>query len=53
MQNQVYLINSDQEQFKKENSSDVAVEKVPGRETVALTFMSARTCNLGCTYSFA
>ncbi|EGO6690056.1 4Fe-4S cluster-binding domain-containing protein, partial [Enterococcus faecalis] len=88
MQNQVYLINSDQEQFniffhpetsrmmrvskelsvdqmtneqidellkqfKKENSSDVAVEKVPGRGTVALTFMSARTCNLGCTYCFA
>ena len=35
MQNQVYLINSDQEQFKKENSSDVAVDKVPGRGTSA------------------
>ena len=53
MQNQLYLINSDQEQFKKENSSDVAVEKVPGRETVALTFMSARICNFDCTYCFA
>lgn len=88
MQNQVYLINSDQEQFniffhpetsrmmrvskelsvdqmtneqidellkqfKKENSSDVAVDKVPGRGTVVLTFMSARICNFGCTYCFA
>ena len=47
------LINSDQEQFKKENSSDVAVDKVPGRGTVVLTFMSARICNFGCTYCFA
>ena len=39
MQNQVYLINSDQEQFKKENSSDVAVDKVPGRGTVVLPYM--------------